>query len=364
MAGLLTPQRQTAGNGLLDQAPRRVDDRVAGLLGLDPSIQRGAILPFGRDASGEMVMAWPEMALDTLKSLMLPGHVMQGGEFTPRDVTEMALDVGMLSTVAPAPAGAKRMFGGISAKNAPLDDLAKAEEMEKAGEADSGPQMSASLPMDEASRMARAEADKFEVARQNAARSVEDGGLGLYDGSEPVNRAIEMGFDDRNILYHQTKDDIKEFKLNADAKSHSGGGAVWLRDDPRYSLSAHQTWKDGEFVSGTNEVPVIIKPSGELPVKTWSEMKRDGKLNPHFPQVVTVDENKMIRDMGFTHARVGGEVAVFDPSVILSRFAAFDPARKDSTDILASYLGVPGIGMLDAMPQDDQSRERRGLLNN
>jgi hypothetical protein len=135
MAGLLTPQRQTAGNGLLDQAPRRVDDRVAGLLGLDPSIQRGAILPFGRDASGEMVMAWPEMAIDTLKSLMLPGHVMQGGEFTPRDVTEMALDAGMLSTVAPAPAGAKRMFGGISAKNAPLDDLAKAEAMEKAGEA-------------------------------------------------------------------------------------------------------------------------------------------------------------------------------------------------------------------------------------
>jgi hypothetical protein len=135
MTGLLTPQRQTAGNGLLDQAPRRVDDRVAGLLGLDPSIQRGAILPFGRDASGEMVMAWPEMALDTLKSLMLPGHVAQGGEFTPRDVTEMALDMGMLSTVAPAPAGAKRMFGGISAKNAPLDDLAKAEAMEKAGEA-------------------------------------------------------------------------------------------------------------------------------------------------------------------------------------------------------------------------------------
>jgi hypothetical protein len=134
MAGLLTPQRQTAGNGLLDQ-PRRVDDRVAGLLGLDPSIQRGAILPFGRDASGEMVMAWPEMAIDTLKSLMLPGHVVQGGEFTPRDVTEMALDVGMLSSVAPAPAGAKRMFGGISAKNAPLDDLAKAEAMEKAGEA-------------------------------------------------------------------------------------------------------------------------------------------------------------------------------------------------------------------------------------
>ena len=119
MAGLLSPQRQPATSGLLDQAPRRVDDRVAGLLGLDPSIQRGSILPFGRDASGEMVMAWPEMALDTIKAAMLPGHVMQGGEFTPRDVTEMALDVGMLSSVTPAPAGAKRMFGGIDSGNVP-----------------------------------------------------------------------------------------------------------------------------------------------------------------------------------------------------------------------------------------------------
>jgi hypothetical protein len=69
------------------------------------------------------------MALDTLKSLMLPGHVRQGGEFTPRDVTEHARsDVGMLSTVAPAPAGAQRMFGGISAKNAARStSLAKAE---------------------------------------------------------------------------------------------------------------------------------------------------------------------------------------------------------------------------------------------
>jgi hypothetical protein len=135
MSGLLSsPQRRQAGNGLLSE-PVTVDKRVAGLLNLDPEIERGSVLPIGRDAAGNMVMAWPQMALDTIKSLMLPGHVMQGGEFTPRDVTEMALDVGMLSSVAPAPAGAKRMFGGINAKNAPVDDLAKAEVMEKAGEA-------------------------------------------------------------------------------------------------------------------------------------------------------------------------------------------------------------------------------------
>jgi hypothetical protein len=60
----------------------------------------------------------------------------------------------------------------------------------------------------------------------------------------------------------------------------------------------------------------------------------------------------------------GASIVAGQSMPIRSRFAAFDPARRDSTDILASYLGVPGIGMLDAMPQDDQSRERRGLLNN
>ena len=88
MEGLLTPQRQTTGNGLLAQPT--LDARVAGLLGLDPSVQRGAVLPMGRDANGEMVVAWPQMAVDAIKSLILPGHVVQGGEYTPRDVTEMA----------------------------------------------------------------------------------------------------------------------------------------------------------------------------------------------------------------------------------------------------------------------------------
>lgn len=134
MAGLLSSQRKQPTGGLLSE-PITIDERVAGLLGLDPTIERGAILPMGRDANGEMVLAWPQMAVDSLKSLMLPGHVMKGGSFTPRDVTEMALDVGMLSSVVPGPAGAKRMFGGINAKNAPLDDLAKAETMEKAGKA-------------------------------------------------------------------------------------------------------------------------------------------------------------------------------------------------------------------------------------
>jgi hypothetical protein len=681
MTGLLTPQRQTAGNGLLDQAPRRVDDRVAGLLGLDPSIQRGAILPFGRDASGEMVMAWPEMALDTLKSLMLPGHVMQGGEFTPRDVTEMALDMGMLSTVAPAPAGAKRMFGGISAKNAPLDDLAKAEAMEKAGEAaddiwratgwgrgadqkwrfeidDSGatgheyqlsPQQAFSratadaLFSGDSAASARLEQMKPYASKSTAdlldeyrrtggeivaaaergdieralslgesrsgldaildnmrsdygpvssylkhddlnaaypdvsgmhARVASDdlgGARGQYfqdspvrreqivmneaptwsgprstalhelqhavqqregfarggnqgqasqiheqaiknvadvrgkamdewfaaapserpkveakwapvveaaetdlqriagDGADPLamyrrlagevearNVQSRMDMDaatrratppwstedvprDQQIVrgllggdgpqmsaslpmdeasrmaraddlfpidaYHGTNKDFREFGARGSAtKAKSAKGAHWFTEDPRtaagyadnaadadvqklidasYAAERKGEWDKAHSLMAQAEQLEQSTPSrgqNVIPSRLAGRLKEvdmDGvQYDPD--DVNLTDILNTARSEGFDGVKLTNfsdeagygnynpttHYAIFDPKNIRSRFAAFDPARKDSTDILASYLGVPGIGMLDAMPQDDQSRERRGLLNN
>ena len=426
MAGLLTPQRQTAGNGLLDQ-PRRVDDRVAGLLGLDPSIQRGAILPFGRDASGEMVMAWPEMAIDTLKSLMLPGHVVQGGEFTPRDVTEMALDMGMLSSVAPAPAGAKRMFGGINAKNA-------------------------DLPMDEASRMARAdEMFPIEAFHGTHAQDIREfdpskGDLGTHFGTyeQANNRLLATGPDKENFLRRygeganvipariRVSNPVKlpdlctwnDSAVVAEGLLHRGRlKNSSILDD---ALGAKETAASvDDFVKGEENRRLLDAIREDLESQGYDGVKYKNQVEneygshgamrpdveaaqrkkkqeikeietaafermPKLPDAPTEAdlerflaarmEDYLTKDERATVARLKDELIkasdnqgnyndphsyiVFDPAAIRSRFAAFDPARRDSTDILASYLGVPGIGMLDAMPQDDQSRERRGLLNN
>ena len=83
---------------------------------------------------------------------------------------------------------------------------------------------------------------------------------------------------------------------------------------------------------------------------------------------------------GFVGSARGGTISVVNDAVRAAKDAGYDAVSFSSDadigtvilndgafqrgDILASYLGVPGIGMLDAMPQDDQSRERRGLLNN
>lgn len=55
-----------------------------------------------------------------------------------------------------------------------------------------------------------------------------------------------------------------------------------------------------------------------------------------------------LQKAGFTGARISDEgnntVAIFDPSNIRSRFAAFDPSKINSKDLLASFGGLLGLG--------------------
>lgn len=143
--GLLpVPQR---GRGLLDYRPTP-RDRAYGLLGADPSVDRATFLPMGRTAEGDLTFAWPGALLDMAKSAMLPGHVVQGGAWTPQDAAEMALDYGMLGTGAQASralAGGRegilgamdpattRMFAGEGAKTADTAALKAAQDMAERG---------------------------------------------------------------------------------------------------------------------------------------------------------------------------------------------------------------------------------------
>ncbi len=98
---------------------------------LDPDIvQRGAILPFGRTASGETEFAVPEMALELARALMLPGSVMKGEDFSEQDVTDMAMALGGIgSAVGTAPVGSLGIFAGRRAATANKAALRKAEDM-------------------------------------------------------------------------------------------------------------------------------------------------------------------------------------------------------------------------------------------
>jgi hypothetical protein len=96
------------------------------------------LLPLGRDKeTGDTVLAWPNAVREVVDAFTLPGRVMQGERPSPREVTEMALEFGFLGGpvgAATVPRGSLGMFAGKSAKTADMDALAKAKQMEQAGE--------------------------------------------------------------------------------------------------------------------------------------------------------------------------------------------------------------------------------------
>ena len=66
---------------------------------LDPDIvQRGNLLPLGRDKAGELGFAVPQAGIELVRALMLPGDVARGVPFTESDVTDMALETAMLAS--------------------------------------------------------------------------------------------------------------------------------------------------------------------------------------------------------------------------------------------------------------------------
>ena len=307
--------------GLLDY-PRR-----------DPAYDYGGLLPIKvlRD-TGEFpntaAVQWgmPEIGWGLIDALTLPGRALQGQPYTMGDVTDMALNVGGMgatgASIGGVPAGAfGANVGGRSAK---------------------------ALPMDEASRMARAR---------------EDAALPMDFDNRRYRATADMGFDFDKPVYHLTSKDVGAFQLGADPSSHTGGGAIWLRRNPSTNPAAHQVSSPREvYREGANDVPLVMRRDGELPDNVVAELISNGKLSNDFPLRVSMAENKMLRDLGYKFYEKGNEVAVFDPSHIRSRFAAFDPAKADSADLLAAN-GPGGAGLL-APALDPRKREApMGLLS-
>jgi len=160
------------------------------------------------------------------------------------------------------------------------------------------------------------------------------------DVDNRMYRASEMGFDTQRKRYHLTNKDFDAFKLNADPSSHTGGGAIWLRDDPRYNISAHQV--PNFEAEGAREIPLFIKPTKELGTREWSQLRAEGKLNDQFPVVVTPEEGEMLREMGYSHASIGGETVVFDPKNLRSPHAKFNPDDAEDADIMKADGGRVG----------------------
>ena len=181
-------------------------------------------------------------------------------------------------------------------------------------------------------------------------------------GGTAMDRARGMGFD--SDWYHGTSynEIIPEFDVSLGGqRGMTQGSGVYMAQRPKraglYSGETGQimplmtsvksyNWgpenmKPGEFVTGLAIPDELKKP---VQKKMGYRFPKDSPVYPDAE--LSKDVSDAVRDVlqnkgysGVVSNSMNGQAqVVFDPKNIRSRFAAFDPLRKDSADLLASYL--------------------------
>jgi hypothetical protein len=246
-------------------------------------------------------------------------------------------------------------------------------------------------------------AERLLLAQKNAALPIAEGGLGLPATNTAAQRAKAMGYE--TPVYHGTNADINAFDVKGKGKtagagaflttnpitaetyvSASGGGNILpllLKKDDFLTANARgRSWAD----INTNELSAKSKNNRYTPQelgldinsatttdelgmianelsKKGVEIKNVKDLGPN--SHVMRSKEYLLEKYGIvpdeTWSNVTGKqwdesqkamkklydtqksdiYAVQDPSLIRSRFAAFDPKKANSPDILAGALAVP-----------------------
>ena len=199
------------------------------------------------------------------------------------------------------------------------------------------------------------------TAQKNAALPTSEGGLGLSKDNTAMDRAKAMGFDVDTPYYHGTDADFNEFK--------NGYGGVYFTESPSYA--DRYTAKRGE--EGRNIIPALLKTDGLFDTRKAAHRKiyKDKFLNKWgngtplrddgLPDWVEADDYQMFFDeesLPFNSAVVGEPPTTLrdgsfrpEQSLLITKEpnirspnAAFDPMKRDSSDILSSAGLLGGYG--------------------
>jgi len=200
------------------------------------------------------------------------------------------------------------------------------------------------------------EADRrMAAAQRNAALPFEQGGLGLPADNTPMDRARAMGFDVDTNLLHGTSSDFGEFS--------DGRIKTYLTNKPEIAeIYANARARDSSVRNKNAEpniIPVITRNNNEL-IVTDVRDGNHGWSSDNLRNALGTDQKRGLYDIaqkqGIDRVRIddmldlGGEQSqwvVADPSNIRSRFAAFDPMRRNESDLLALNGQKTGSGLLN-----------------
>jgi competence protein ComGC len=220
----------------------------------------------------------------------------------------------------------------------------------------------------------------LDLAQQRAALPVEQGGLGLLATNTAADRAKAMGFD--VDAYHSTNaSDITKFDLGKSIRGEGTSVALTPENAQAYGnitypLKIDQqkifdpTNKD-QFKELKNYVENLIqqqKPYDKDALSFYpftSKKVLENLSNPQTGAYYLENEiiSKSLKDLGYSGS-IGMEsgqsqLKIFDPDKIRSRFAAFDPFRKDVATATAMGVALPDL--LAAEKEDKQKKLSKAL---
>ena len=212
-------------------------------------------------------------------------------------------------------------------------------------------------PQNKTSKFPAPQQAALDLAQQRAALPFEQGGLGLPAGNTPAQRAKAMGFDKEG--FHATGSDFRQIDPNRNAQSDYGtiGQGFYIDPSPNAAYS--------NLVAQINQPKA---PQSVMPVMFNSRDLYDltgtiGPRNAEQSRQLTANIKNAGQSGTYTTMPDGSinEVAVFDPSIVRSRFAAFDPFRRSAA--IAATMGAAAPDLLAAQ-QDEEMRklQQLGLL--
>ena len=253
------------------------------------------------------------------------------------------------------------------------------------------------------------------LAQQRAALPVNQGGLGLAPDNTAMDRARAMGFDVDNPVYHGTNWDVREFDLSRSGSSSGAeqyGTGVYTATNPTLASGYANPRMEGANVLPLvtrmanpisdqtvkkltkAQIKKIIEQSPDLDEHLWNygDVGYEGKnsvLNKAVNQTYDYQRETMLESLhpiandffsgdpiAFNNAaakvlKKDGVIVDFpktnekfnipwNSNQVRSRFAAFDPFNRESSNLLAQYGAIAPTATLGAMMYNEQQRKKQG----
>ena len=253
------------------------------------------------------------------------------------------------------------------------------------------------------------------TAQRNAALPVNQGGLGLAPGNTAMDRARAMGFDVDNPVYHGTNWDVREFDLSRSGSSSGAeqyGTGVYTATNPTLASGYANPRMEGANVLPLvtrmanpisdqtvkkltkAQIKKIIEQSPDLDEHLWNygDVGYEGKnsvLNKAVNQTYDYQRETMLESLhpiandffsgdpvAFNNAaakvlKKDGVIVDFpktnekfnipwSSNQVRSRFAAFDPFNRDSSNLLAQSAKLAPTTALGAYMYNEKRKKSQG----